>query len=226
MKVGLLVKYLNRYPDDTNVFIPGYEGGINEINTTQRVHVKLYENTEWYYGQHETDVPEQSDCHGILLSYDAKLFCNTMHRKYPKLALLNAEGDLFRLYRLPSNKFILEDQHKAICGKYDLTQIQSFINGDEYLVDSTGERWNYANCDAGMKPAQYMLDEFLGIGVGFDFKCKRVAERLRTLSYKHGDDSDIGNEVGELLSSLDPNFDVESFITGLKHGVSLNNGTH
>jgi hypothetical protein len=226
MKAGLLVKYLNRYPEDTDVFIPGYEGGINSINTTKRVYVKLYENTEWYYGQHETDAPDKSDCHGILLSYDAKLFCNNIHRKYPKLALLNAEGDIFRLYRLPAGKFILEDQYKALCGKYDLFQLQLFLNGTRDLTDSEGATWNYANCDVGMKPKQEMLDEFLGISIGFDFKCKQVAERFRSLSYKHGDDSDIGNEVGELLSSLDPNFDIESFIAGLKHGVSLNNGTH
>ena len=49
---------------------------------------------------------------------------------------------------------------------------------------------------------------------------------MKSLPYDYGDDSDLGNEVGELLSSLDPNFDIEAFITGLKHGVSLNNGTH
>ena len=160
MKVKQLVKYLQRYPEDTDIFIKGYEGGVDSVNSISRINVNLYEHSEWYYGQHETTVPERSDCVGILLAYDPKLFCNT-HIKYPKLSLLNAEGDIFRLYRLPSGKFIIEDQHRVMIGKYTYSQIREIIEGKTTLRDSNGDVYNYEYCDAGMKPDPAVLDAFI-----------------------------------------------------------------
>ena len=44
-----------------------------------------------------------------------------------------------------------------------------------------------------------------------------------------GDLSDLGNEVGFIVGRVYSNMtqeEINSFITGFKHGVSLTNGTH
>jgi hypothetical protein len=57
----------------------------------------------------------------------------------------------------------------------------------------------------------------------------QLSERLPSVEYQYGDLSDIGNEVGYRLGQLLENMtkdEIELFITGFKHGVSLTNGTH
>jgi hypothetical protein len=47
------------------------------------------------------------------------------------------------------------------------------------------------------------------------------------IDYDNGDISDIGNEIGYAIGRFIKNDeDINDFITGLKHGVSLRNGTH
>ena len=44
-----------------------------------------------------------------------------------------------------------------------------------------------------------------------------------------GDMADFGNEVGYALGSIIKNLkedEISDFITGLRHGISLTNGTH
>lgn len=44
-----------------------------------------------------------------------------------------------------------------------------------------------------------------------------------------GDIADFGNEVGYALGNIMPNMkeaQIKDFITGLRHGISLTNGTH
>lgn len=42
-----------------------------------------------------------------------------------------------------------------------------------------------------------------------------------------GDISDIGNEIGIVIGKyLDKDNTIEDFIHGVRHGVSLTNGTH
>jgi hypothetical protein len=57
-----------------------------------------------------------------------------------------------------------------------------------------------------------------------------LSERLSLIEpYSNADLSDLGNEVGFILGDIIPNLDgdnIDSFITGFKHGVSLTNGTH
>jgi hypothetical protein len=55
-----------------------------------------------------------------------------------------------------------------------------------------------------------------------------VIHQLEKVSYKTGDMSDIGNEIGIAIAKhLDlDGFDVDSFISGFKHGISLIDGTH
>jgi len=57
----------------------------------------------------------------------------------------------------------------------------------------------------------------------------RVSEHLQNVSYKNGDISDLGNEigisVGKVIENMTEN-EISMFISGFKHGVSLTNGTH
>lgn len=54
-----------------------------------------------------------------------------------------------------------------------------------------------------------------------------INERLDEIKYQ-GDMSDMGNEVGYCLGKVFnmSQQDTNDFITGLKHGISLTNGTH
>lgn len=60
-----------------------------------------------------------------------------------------------------------------------------------------------------------------------DFKkvCKEISERLSNLNYGQGDSSDIGNEIGIVLSEylVDGSFgwEKDDFISGLNHGINL-----
>ena len=64
-----------------------------------------------------------------------------------------------------------------------------------------------------------------------DFKetATKISNHLKKLKNYNGDISDIGNEVGYAIGSILENMtedEINSFITGFKHGVSLTNGTH
>lgn len=57
-----------------------------------------------------------------------------------------------------------------------------------------------------------------------------LSERLSNLPYQNGDLSDIGNEIGIIIAKHfndnELGYDLDGFIHGVKHGVSLTNGTH
>ena len=56
-----------------------------------------------------------------------------------------------------------------------------------------------------------------------------LGKRLPSVQFPNGDISDIGNEVGFQLGSVLKNMtedEIDDFISGFKHGVSLTNGTH
>lgn len=52
-----------------------------------------------------------------------------------------------------------------------------------------------------------------------------IIEQLTSMRYQHFDESDIGNEVGIVLGKLTPD-EIDNFMSGLRHGISLSNGTH
>jgi hypothetical protein len=56
---------------------------------------------------------------------------------------------------------------------------------------------------------------------------KEIRKQLKSVEYS-GDISDIGNEIGIVLGKhiKDDNLDLRLFTFGIKHGVSLSNGTH
>ena len=55
-----------------------------------------------------------------------------------------------------------------------------------------------------------------------------LIEYSRSMDYE-GDLSDCGNEIGNIVGSKYKNMtegEIEDFITGIRHGISLTNGTH
>jgi hypothetical protein len=50
---------------------------------------------------------------------------------------------------------------------------------------------------------------------------------LKEIKYSNGDIGDLGNEIGiSIWKHINAEEDFESFIHGLRHGLSLKNGTH
>lgn len=55
---------------------------------------------------------------------------------------------------------------------------------------------------------------------------KEIAEALTSIKY-NGDLSDIGNEIGIIIAKyFNKDNTSDDFIHGLKHGISLTDGTH
>jgi hypothetical protein len=61
-----------------------------------------------------------------------------------------------------------------------------------------------------------------------DFKkiLKEISENLNNVAYEYGDYSDIGNEIGFVLGKTITKDELEDFLAGLRHGISLSDGTH
>ena len=58
---------------------------------------------------------------------------------------------------------------------------------------------------------------------------KLITLKLNNVSYNNGDISDRGNEVGLAIGSILENMtdeEINDFVSGFRHGVSLTNGTH
>lgn len=54
MKVRELIKQLEVVDGDLNVYVRGYEGGVDDVcNIGKPVDVALNVNDAWYYGKHE-----------------------------------------------------------------------------------------------------------------------------------------------------------------------------
>lgn len=62
-----------------------------------------------------------------------------------------------------------------------------------------------------------------------DFKkiIEKILKNFSEIKYYNGDISDIGNEIGVAMGEyLSDKENFNDFISGLKHGISLKNGTH
>jgi hypothetical protein len=64
-----------------------------------------------------------------------------------------------------------------------------------------------------------------------DFKkiMKDISVKLHTMPYDNGDISDIGNEIGLAVGYHIENMtqeEINDLISGIRHGISLTNGTH
>ena len=61
----------------------------------------------------------------------------------------------------------------------------------------------------------------------FEDVINSLLNQLRDVNYKNGDISDVGNEIGIAIGEhLSTEEGLNDFITGLKQGISLKNGTH
>jgi hypothetical protein len=59
---------------------------------------------------------------------------------------------------------------------------------------------------------------------------QEIIEQLNKAEY-NGDLGDIGNEIGIIIGKYlsadkNPGYEFDDFIHGVKHGISLTNGTH
>jgi hypothetical protein len=57
----------------------------------------------------------------------------------------------------------------------------------------------------------------------------KVSEQLQNVQYDNGDRSDLGNEIGISVGKGVENMtenEISIFISGIRHGISLTNGTH
>jgi len=60
----------------------------------------------------------------------------------------------------------------------------------------------------------------------FDEIVGEIISQLASIEYS-GDISDIGNEIGIVIGDkFDKDNTLNDFISGLKHGISLTDGTH
>ena len=58
---------------------------------------------------------------------------------------------------------------------------------------------------------------------------KQKCENFKEIGDVKGDISDVGNEIGFALGKVLPDLtedEIKVFIFGIKHGISLTNGTH
>jgi hypothetical protein len=53
MKVRELIEQLQSMDQDLEVYVNGYEGGINDAESVKFIEVIRDLNEEWYYGNHE-----------------------------------------------------------------------------------------------------------------------------------------------------------------------------
>ncbi len=63
----------------------------------------------------------------------------------------------------------------------------------------------------------------------FQRTLKLITSKLDNVPYNNGDISDIGNEIGIAVGAILENIseeEINNFISGFRHGVSLTNGTH
>ncbi len=62
MKVKDLIEQLSKLDQDLEVFVEGYEGGLDRVDIGEIKDIALDVNTYWYYGKHE-DVDHLSEEH-------------------------------------------------------------------------------------------------------------------------------------------------------------------
>lgn len=53
-----------------------------------------------------------------------------------------------------------------------------------------------------------------------------IIKQLSSIQYEVGDVSDLGNEIGIAIGNQLSGENLQAFISGLRHGISLIDGTH
>ena len=61
MNVKELIEHLLTLDPDMRVFVPGYEGGYDDVKVSEPYTFYLNVNEEWYYGPHEinSNMPDE-----------------------------------------------------------------------------------------------------------------------------------------------------------------------
>jgi hypothetical protein len=81
--------------------------------------------------------------------------------KYPKLGLLNFEGDVLVAHKR-QNLFVITDQWKEIVAIILDDELRDFIEGRTTITDSHNKEWNYVNEHQNAKPKFEVLKKFIG----------------------------------------------------------------
>lgn len=81
--------------------------------------------------------------------------------KYPKLGLLNFEGDVLVAHKR-MNLFVITDQWKEVVAILVDNELRDFIEGRTTIFDSHNKEWNFDNEHENAKPKPEKLKEFLG----------------------------------------------------------------
>ncbi len=61
MKVGELIRTLGDLDPDLDVYVRGYEDGVDDVEVLEPVMVTRDVNLEWYYGDHSTSEHDAAD---------------------------------------------------------------------------------------------------------------------------------------------------------------------
>lgn len=65
--------------------------------------------------------------------------------------------------------------------------------------------------------------------IEFDLILEQIIKSFQQIHYVNGDISDLGNEIGFAIGTALPMIteeEIKDFTSGIKHGISLTNGTH
>lgn len=71
--------------------------------------------------------------------------------------------------------------------------------------------------------------EQLSREIKFEEVLEQIVNNFKEIKYNNGDISDLGNEIGYAVGISLPNLneqEIKDLIFGIKHGISLTNGTH
>ena len=116
----------------------------------------------------------------------------------------------------PHNGLRPIDEHAEELSDWDVTLMDGLENEPPYVSDDF-----QIGPDGAYEHIEREID--------FQAVLKTISSKLKTSTCNNGDISDIGNEIGMAvglaLNDMKAS-EISVFIFGLKHGISLTNGTH
>jgi hypothetical protein len=65
MKVKELIMLLSQFPENIDVVVKGYEGGVDDAVDVKQIGIVKNANEEWYYGRHRIDA--DSDVQAVFI---------------------------------------------------------------------------------------------------------------------------------------------------------------
>lgn len=85
-------------------------------------------------------------------------------KTYPRISLLNCEGDILIAYKTPTDYMIM-DQWGVCVDVLTENELDEFFSGTYEITDSKSRTWNYLKEHKDMKPSADKLDLFLKLKV-------------------------------------------------------------